>query len=275
MSKADKRYWSTLVLGTSAAAILVLAGFGGSTYLGAAAALLAAAGLLLWSIRERARRVQAEEALRRSEERHRAVVENVNEAIVVIQNGRPKFFNSKAAEWFGFSRAEDQTLDFEASLHPEDRERIQDLHTRRMAGEEAETSYDFRIVDKPGQTKWLHANVVAIDWAGQPAALTFLTDITERMESEELLRLSEVRYRGLIETSPDAVYLSHEGHEGEIFFVNPAMCKLMGAGGPEELVGRSILELIEPGYRDQARDRLRGQVRLRVIESVWPRVGDS
>ena len=60
------------------------------------------------------------------------------------------------------------------------------------------------------------------------------------------LRESEQRYQSLIELSPDAI-LVHS--DGRYVFANPAGARLFGAARPDELLGRDVLELIEPAYR--------------------------
>ena len=59
-----------------------------------------------------------------------------------------------------------------------------------------------------------------------------------RMErSQGALRESEVRYRHLVELSPDAIAIHTEGR---FVFANPALATLLGAGRPEDLLGMSI-----------------------------------
>ncbi len=76
----------------------------------------------------------------------------------------------------------------------------------------------------------------------------------ERKRAEEALRESEERYRQLVDLSPDAITVQCEGR---FVFVNPATVKLMGASGPEDLIGKTVLDCIAPEYRDIVRARIR------------------
>ena len=67
------------------------------------------------------------------------------------------------------------------------------------------------------------------------------------------LRLSEEQYRALVELSPDAIFIQCEG---KIVYVNPAGVKLFGAGSPEQLMGKPVLDLLHLDYREIVRERI-------------------
>jgi len=67
------------------------------------------------------------------------------------------------------------------------------------------------------------------------------------------LQKSEARYRQLIDLSPDALVVYREG---VIVFVNSAMVALLGAAGPEELIGKPVLDFVHPDYRELAAQRI-------------------
>jgi PAS domain S-box-containing protein len=64
-----------------------------------------------------------------------------------------------------------------------------------------------------------------------------------RRRSDEALRLSEERYRRLVDVSPDAVYVVQGGR---ITFVNPAGVRLLGLKRPEDAVGRLVFDFFHP-----------------------------
>jgi PAS domain S-box-containing protein len=70
----------------------------------------------------------------------------------------------------------------------------------------------------------------------------------------ENLRLSEERYRYLTDWSPDAIIVYHEG---KILFSNPAGLRMFGAGSPDGLIGRDMVDLVEGSQKDLVRERLK------------------
>jgi PAS domain S-box-containing protein len=130
--------------------------------------------------RKNARRKQVE-----SEEKYRTLIENMQEGVYVVQDGMLKFTNRYALERSGYSEEEALSRPFLDLVHPDDRERIFDIHLRRLRGEDAPSRYEFRILDASGNTIWLQTSPIAITWEGRPAFMAFATDITDCKKAEE------------------------------------------------------------------------------------------
>ncbi len=141
------------------------------------------------------RRAMAE--LSESEERYRLLVENANEAILVIQDTAVKFVNSRAIAAFGYSEEEFRSISILDLVHPEDRGLVTERYLQKIGGDPTPTRYIYRTIHKNGETQWIENSSVMIRWEGQPATLNLVTNITDRKRMEEALIESERKFREL------------------------------------------------------------------------------
>jgi PAS domain S-box-containing protein len=73
--------------------------------------------------------------------------------------------------------------------------------------------------------------------------------LQERKQMEDRVRESEERYRLLVELSPDGIAVHADG---KFVFMNPAGARLLGASGPDQLIGQGVLDRMHPDYRKLA-----------------------
>src|SRR5665647_1373546 len=78
----------------------------------------------------------------------------------------------------------------------------------------------------------------------------FIEDYVSNVEG---LTLSEERYRHLIEWLPEGIIVYRHGKIG---YVNPSGIRLLGADSPENLIGRDVIDMIDPGFQAIFRERL-------------------
>ena len=184
-------------------------------------------------IRYAVSRRRADDALKRSEEKYRHLIEHSDEAIVVAQDGILKLVNHRTVEFTGYSEQELLSMPFSAFIHPDDRAMVMERYQKRMKGDESLSRYSFRLNPTDASTLWVELSIVAIDWEGRPATLNFLTDITERKRADDALRESEERYRTLVASVNEAIILQEK--TGEILTWNRAAEQLFGVNAREVL----------------------------------------
>ena len=144
-------------------------------------------------------RKRTEEALRQSEEKYRALVENASDAIVVARDGMLCFVNSRAVELLGYSEKELKSNPFITVVHPQDRDMVQHNYLQRLSGKPMPVDTTFRCLHKDGSVRWVETSVVMISWEGVPATLNFLRDITEKRRlKEELLKAQKLEAIGVL-----------------------------------------------------------------------------
>ena len=186
---------------------------------------------------------RAAEVVKESEKKYRDLFENANEAIFVAQDARLVFTNPTLTKLFGYSAEELSAKLFIEFIYPDDRDMVIDRHRRRLTGEELPPVYAFRVVRRDGNVRWVELSAVVIEWEGKPATLNFLSDITERTETEEALRESERKYRSLTEKMNDIVWIM--GLDLRTTYVSPSVFKGLGFT-PEEHMKRQIQDQLTP-----------------------------
>jgi two-component system cell cycle sensor histidine kinase/response regulator CckA len=138
-------------------------------------------------VRIEAVRAQAEEALRESEERYRAIFEQAADSIILIdaQTGALVEFNDKAHENLGYSREEFEKLkipDFEIIESPEQVA----VHLEQVVKEGTGT-FETRHRRKDGEIREILVSARAISVRGRNFIQSIWRDITERKKAEERL----------------------------------------------------------------------------------------
>ncbi|MFZ2633392.1 MAG: PAS domain S-box protein [Desulfosalsimonadaceae bacterium] len=102
---------------------------------------------------------------------------------------------------------------------------------------------------KNGGLFWMKYRFVKmLEKDGSNCLLSIAEDITERRESEMKLRESESRYRGLVETSTDAIVSASQ--DSKIFQWNKAAETIFGYS-QDEAIGRPLDMLVPEKYREK------------------------
>ncbi|MDD5142215.1 MAG: PAS domain S-box protein [Methanoregula sp.] len=223
--------------------------------------------------RDITRRMMAEQELRESEEKYRTLVENAHESIAIVQDWKIVFVNRRGAEMLGkpVSAIEGQMfIDF---IWPEDRDLLRDLHAKRIAGESAPQTYDFRITGAGGRPVWVSNSTTGISWQGKPGILSLMTDITDRKLAEAALKESEETFRRVIEGAPEAIYISADW---KFQYLNPAAIQLFGATSGDQLVGTPFLDRVHKKFHDAIKNRVNDlyddHVTASTLEEVYVRL---
>ena len=126
--------------------------------------------------------------LKKNEKKYRLLVENINETMLVMQDGIIKYANIQATSAFGYSEQEIKAINIFELIHPEDREEVTKRYLQKINGDKTPTHHSHRTIHKNGQIKWVEISSVLIDWEGRPATLNFIMDVTDRKLAEAALK---------------------------------------------------------------------------------------
>ena len=210
------------------------------------------------------KRKRAEEALKESEEKYRALIEAAGRAgvgIIIIQDrGEGEvvfvFVNDQFCRMSGYSQSE---LVGRSPWNLVPREisiRLKDWYRRRHMGESLPSHYEAAGVCKNGTIMPLELSIVTMPWQGKIATVLYLRDITERKQAEEALRESEGRFRQLAENI-DQVFWLTDWENDKLLYVNPSYEKLFGRSCQSAYQDRlDWYQVIHPDDRDRVKDLL-------------------
>jgi len=149
-------------------------------------------------------RLEAEKALRESEEKFRVLAETAPAAIVVYQEEKIVYVNPAAVRLFGYGESELLRMKFWKWAHPETRTQIMDRGMARQRGEPVPVQYEHRFINKKGEVGWVMVSAGCITYRGNPAGIATFIDITENKQSaekmqaalaEKVILLKEVHHR--------------------------------------------------------------------------------
>lgn len=199
---------------------------------------------------------RAEQALQRSEERYRGVVEDQTELICRSRtDGTVIFVNSAYCRFFGGSPEDWVGRNYLDSLSPEERDR-EVVHLRSLVRRPRTLSFERRCVNVLGQTRWMEwtDRLLTRDGGTDVEVQAVGHDVTDRKAAEDALLQSEQRYRQVVDDQTELIRRFHP--DTVLTFVNQAYCRYFGRRR-DELLGRPFIEFVPEAERPLLWDQLR------------------
>lgn len=175
------------------------------------------------SMRDRAKRDAMEKALRESEAKYKTLVENSLDGITIIRNNRVLFANDTICRMLNYTRDELYSMPSIDMLHPDEHKKALAISERRKNMDSSTINEVFKLMTKEGETIECETSTTVIEYEGQMASFFTSHDITEKKRMQEALRISEEKYRTLIEKAYDGIIIVQDGR---FRFANQAFCEM-------------------------------------------------
>ena len=185
---------------------------------------------------------QARAALRQSEAKYRALIENMAEGLLLVdQDEIIRFVNPRVCRMLGYSEAELLGQDATDLLFREEDKAAMAARNRRRAEGIAE-GYEIEVRKKSGEFFWASFSVTPIQDADSRTAssMAIVADITERKQAETALHVSEERYRTLFDRNLAGVYRTTL--DGRVLECNEAFAHIFGYASREEALSADVNE---------------------------------
>ena len=195
--------------------------------------------------RDTTKRKRAEDALRKSGEKYRALFETAKDAIFLSDEaGNFVDVNQAACESLGYSREELLRLsNREIDADPTGYEAF--LKVRNALAEEAIFEVNQRRKDGTLLPVEITGKFFEID--GELRSLAIARDITERKQVEQSLLEAEAELKHIIEVVP-GIIAKVNAYTGYFTYCNPALSSILGFSS-EEFLTRPFIEFIHPDDR--------------------------
>lgn len=163
----------------------------------------------------------------------------------------------KAVLGFASEEVMGQQFKMKDFIHPDDWAGFE-LAQATQALAQKDLRWEGRIVLLDQTVKWVEVVATptrvhqSLVWRG------LINDISLRKQLEQQQQDAESRYRDLLESLPLGVGIHRMG---QLLYVNRCAVEMMGASSMEELIGKSMEELIHPAYLAMAKDRIQRLMR--------------
>jgi len=216
--------------------------------------------------RESVERKKAEKALTESESKYRELADLLPQTVFEIdERGNLTFANRYGFESCGYTRQDiDKGLNALQLFIPEDRERVKRSIRKILSGEKCE-GHEYTALRKDGGTFPVLIYSSPIIRGNKPVGLRgIVVDMTERKRAEEALAESEEKYRSLVESSENSIYLV-DGN-CRYLFMNEKHVSRFGLL-IDEVIGRAYSEF----HSEEETKQFAGKVKevFKTAESLW------
>lgn len=182
--------------------------------------------------------------------RYQLLVEAASDVIFEIDlEGRFTYMNPAAVEMSGYSAKEIVGQPFTRLVKRDWHQKVVDFYLDQIQNAKKSSYLEFPGVNVKGEVIWLGQKVQLLeDEEGLVGMMAVARDITERIKTEEILKRSEEKYRGMLHGLQFG--LVEVDNDERIVYVNEPMCKITGYER-EELMGKIASDvLVDESTRD-------------------------
>src|SRR6266853_1811942 len=220
-------------------------------------------------------RKRAEEAVRTSEARLKALLDSALDACVTMdETGRITSWSGAAEAVFGWAASEAIGRSLAATIIPSQH---REGHARGLArfletgeGPILRQRIEITALHRDGREFPVELTVTPIRLGDRWLFGAFVRDLTEEKRAEQALHRSEASYRGLVEHAAYGIYRATG--DGKLLMVNPALFTILGYGSAQELLKVDIARdlYVDPKARVRILERCE-QFGSAIEEVAWRR----
>lgn len=134
-------------------------------------------------------RLQLSTELKEQEQQYEAVIENIHDGLVIVQDGVIQYTNPQITKLTEYSPEEIIGEQLTIFVSEEDQELVMRRYRERIEGGEPRETYEIEISSKDGATIPVEVSVGVFEYEGELATITAIRDISERINRTRHLRV--------------------------------------------------------------------------------------
>lgn len=208
------------------------------------------------------------EDLKKSETKFRALTEASPAAIFIYQDTKFVYLNESSSELTGYKTDELIDKEFWSIVHPDFQELIKTRGLSRQRGENIPTRYQFKIVRKNGEERWIDFSATLMNIDGKPAAMGTAYDITSTIESLDILQQQKDLFQTTIYSIGDGVIITDtDGLVQQMNHVAEQMTGYLESEAKGKLVGE-IFKIVDENSHQKVKCPVEEVLKKNVIVEI-------
>ena len=185
-----------------------------------------------------------EDLIREADGLFLGLLRNALIGVYIIQNGLFRYVNPRFAEMFGYAQKDICGRFGPADLiEPQDLDKVQEAIDKRIDGSAETAHYTFHGAHREGRALELEVFGTRTEFAGKPAIIGMLIDITARRAAERTATEQLNFTAQLIEAIPSPLFFKDE--QGRYVGCNKAFEAFLGSPR-DAIIGRTVFDLSPP-----------------------------
>lgn len=126
--------------------------------------------------------------IKASEKKYSVMVNQIHDGIYIQKGEKIVFVNQKVCDELGYDKKELYEMKIWQLVHPDDRKRLQKINRNRLKGNNAEHTYEAKLLTKKGEVINCEFAVTVIEYEGELATMGSVRNITDRKKINKKLR---------------------------------------------------------------------------------------
>jgi len=211
-------------------------------------------GIQLGQFTDITERRNSEKAFTKAYEMYK-VLFNVFPLGITVSDKTGKIIDSnRAAEAIlGLSNAEQKSRSIDSRnwkiIRPDGTEMPADEYASVRALKEGKlvSNIEMGVYKSPKDIAWISVSAAPLPLSAGGGVIVAYGDISDKINSDKLLKESEERYRMLVDNSPLALFVHKNG---KILFANDSCIKMFHAGDSSQVIGHNLYDFMHPDYKN-------------------------